>query len=129
MNVNKTTNPVDISVGDVNKTPSTEEELDQIITITDFNVNELEEIIKNHARDIRLDIASQIAGGPRSEAVTNVITLKTVLQLIEAYKDNAIDKVLDELEEKAVTPPGYAEVKVVHLGHIQAARNTLKEKK
>lgn len=49
--------------------PTNEQELD---------INRIEEIIADHNKAMRADIASEIAGGIRSKAITDVITVKAI---------------------------------------------------
>ena len=55
--------------------PTNEQELD---------INRIEGIIADHNRAMRADIASEIAGGTRSKAITNVITVKAITAHINA---------------------------------------------
>ena len=98
---------------------------------SELDMNMIEKIIADHNKAMRTDMASEIVGGTRSKAITDVITVKA----IQAYTNAEIAKVLDRLESTAV----YAEYDkaeddvicgdVVPLDAIQAERAKLKEVK
>ena len=55
--------------------PTNEQELD---------INRIEKIIADHNKDMRTDMASEIVGGTRSKAITDVITVKAIAAYITA---------------------------------------------
>jgi hypothetical protein len=98
--------------------PTNEQELD---------INRIEGIIADHNRAMRADIASEIAGGIRSKAITDVITVKAII----AHTNAEIAKVLDRLEQEQfwAADDQYDAGQVVSLEAIQAERAKLKEVK
>lgn len=46
---------------------------------SELDVNKLEQIIADHNKEMRADMASEITGGTRSKAVTDMITVKAIL--------------------------------------------------
>ena len=45
----------------------------------ELDVNKLEQIIADHNKEMRIDMASEITGGTRSKSITDVITVKAIL--------------------------------------------------
>ena len=45
----------------------------------ELDVNKLEQIIADHNKEMRTDMASEITGGTRSKSITDVITVKAIL--------------------------------------------------
>lgn len=60
------------------------------------DVNQLEAIIRDHNKAMRTDMASEIAGGNRSAAITDVITVKALLH----WHKKELASLLAELPEK-----------------------------
>ena len=48
-------------------------------TQAELDVNKLERIVADHNKEMRADMASEITGGTRSRAITDVITVKAIL--------------------------------------------------
>ena len=66
--------------------PTNEQELD---------INRIEEIIADHNKEMRTDMASEIVGGTRSKAITDVITVKAII----AHTNAEIAKTLDRIDK------------------------------
>ena len=119
----------------------------------ELDVNKLEQIIADHNKEMRTDMASEITGGTRSKAITDVITVKAILdwhnkqvknavvtaednldQYWNKELDKQIEEVLDRLyEEQRIWMHEHSELKLGHatymLSLIQAERAKLKEAK
>ena len=120
----------------------------------ELDVNKLEQIIADHNKEMRTDMASEITGGTRSKAITDVITVKAILDWhnkqvknavataednLDQYWNKELDKqveeVLDRLEKRSDGMPctvrysdGSVErIRIVPLSAIEAERNKLKE--
>jgi hypothetical protein len=73
-----------------NQTPSKDQE--------ELPMNEIERIVANHNKEMRTDMASEIVGGTRSKAITDVITVKAIAKLLAHQKASLIA----EIEEKVI---------------------------
>ena len=62
-------------------------------------LNKIEAIITDHNKAMRTDIASEITGGTRSKAITDVITVKALSQLITSYTKQRELALLERLEK------------------------------
>ena len=58
----------------------------------ELDVNKLERIIADHNKEMRTDMASEITGGTRSKAITDVITVKAVLDWHNKQVEEAMAK-------------------------------------
>ena len=89
------------------------------------NDSELEKQIKKCFTD------TQMAHDEELELFDTDQTIKNISALFIAYKDKAVEAVLDRLEKEchsiAMFPDGTADYEVVPLSAIQAERNKLKE--
>lgn len=93
-----------------------------------LDVNNLEQIIADHNKEMRTDMASEITGGTRSKAITDVITVKAILD----WRNKQVEAVLDRLEqEQDGMYDDYHDlwVDIVPMSAIQAERAKLKEVK
>lgn len=54
---------------------------------SELPMNKIEAIIADHNKAMRTDMASEITGGTRSKAITDVITIKAIAALITQYAD------------------------------------------
>ena len=61
----------------------------------ELDVNKLEQIIADHNKEMRADMASEITGGTRSKSITDVITVKAILD----WNNKQIKEALDRLKE------------------------------
>lgn len=50
--------------------------------VPEIDTNKIERIIADHNKAMREDMASEIVGGSRSKAITDVITVKAILSLL-----------------------------------------------
>ena len=87
--------------------------------IQELNVNKLEQIIADHNKEMRADMASEITGGTRSKAITDVITVKAILD----WHNKQIEEVLDRLDKETERCQDGCWVS------IEDERNKLKESK
>lgn len=53
------------------------------------DTNKIEKIIADHNKAMREDMASEIVGGSRSKAITNIITVGAISQLISSEVEKA----------------------------------------
>ena len=58
----------------------------------ELDVNKLEQIIADHNKEMRTDMASEITGGTRSNAITDVITVKAILDWHNKQVEEAMAK-------------------------------------
>ena len=101
--------------------PTNEQELD---------INRIEGIIADHNRAMRADIASEIAGGTRSKAITNVITVKAITAHINAEIARVLDRLEAQYGETIDNTLGKPiRIKFVSVEAVQAERAKLKEVK
>ena len=57
---------------------------------SELDMNMIEKIIADHNKAMRTDMASEIVGGTRSKAITDVITVKAIAAYITAnYTPNS----------------------------------------
>ena len=63
----------------------------------ELDVNKLEQIIADHNKEMRADMASEITGGTRSKSITDVITVKAILD----WHNKQVEAVLDRLESQS----------------------------
>ena len=97
---------------------------------SELDMNMIEKIIADHNKAMRTDMASEIVGGTRSKAITDVITVKAII----AHTNAEIATVLDRLEaqwgetiDNTLGKP--IRIKFVSVEAIQAERAKLKEVK
>lgn len=58
-----------------------------------INTNQIEAIIRDHNKAMREDMASEMVGGTRSKAITDVITVKAIIALVnEAERRGRLDE-------------------------------------
>ena len=112
----------------------------------ELDVNKLEQIIADHNKEMRTDMASEITGGTRSKAITDVITVKAILDWHNKQVKNAvvtaednldqywnkelnkkIEGMLDRLESTAAYGTDIEEYAEDVLSAIEVERNKLKE--
>ena len=113
----------------------------------ELDVNKLEQIIADHNKEMRVDMASEITGGTRSKSITDVITVKAILDWhnkqvknavvtaednLDQYWNKELDKqiegVLDKLLEHGEDFTTFGDgSRSVAVEYIQAERNKLKE--
>ena len=91
---------------------------------SELDMNMIEKIIADHNKAMRTDMASEIVGGTRSKAITDVITVKAII----AHTNAAIAKVLDRLQHELDGGRTYTSVSLIE-DTIQAERAKLKEVK
>ncbi len=94
----------------------------------ELDVNKLERIIADHNKEMRTDMASEITGGTRSKSITDVITVKAILD----WHNKQTLELLDRLECKGqIVDTRLFKREIVATPHeyIQAERNKLKESK
>ena len=65
----------------------------------ELDVNKLEQIIADHNKEMRIDMASEITGGTRSKAITDVITVKAILDWHNKQVKNAVATAEDNLDQ------------------------------
>ena len=58
----------------------------------ELDVNKLEQIIADHNKEMRADMASEITGGTRSKSITDVITVKAILDWHNKQVEEVIKK-------------------------------------
>ena len=58
----------------------------------ELDVNKLEQIIADHNKEMRIDMASEITGGTRSKSITDVITVKAILDWHNKQVEEAMAK-------------------------------------
>ena len=58
----------------------------------ELDVNKLEQIIADHNKEMRIDMASEITGGTRSKSITDVITVKAILDWHNKQVEEIIKK-------------------------------------
>ena len=95
---------------------------------SELDMNMIEKIIADHNKAMRTDMASEIVGGTRSKAITDVITVKA----ITAHTNAEIARTLDRLTAGiSADIPNYYDQDgwEVAMNHIQAERAKLKELK
>ena len=61
-------------------------------TTQELDVNKLEQIIAYHNKEMRADMASEITGGTRSKSITDVITVKAILDWNNKQIEEAMAK-------------------------------------
>ena len=69
----------------------------------DINVNKLEQIVADHNKAMRTDMASEITGGTRSKSITDVITVRAILdwhnkELANLIAIKELENRIDELD-------------------------------
>ena len=64
---------------------------------TSLDVNKLERIIADHNKDMRTDMASEITGGTRSKAITDVVTVKAILHWHKAEIAKLFEQIRSEV--------------------------------
>lgn len=90
------------------------------------NTQELEQIIADHNKEMRADMASEITGGTRSKAITDVITVKAIL----GWHNKQIEAKLAHISEYAenvisIDENGEFSMKAIPLSLVAAERNKL----
>lgn len=90
----------------------------------ELDVNNLEQIIADHNKEMRTDMASEITGGTRSKAITDVITVKAILD----WHNKQIGAVLDKLIDQQWAFGESDDALAVPTRYIKAERNKLKER-
>ena len=65
----------------------------------ELDVNKLEQIIADHNKEMRADMASEITGGTRSKSITDVITVKAILDWHNKQVKNAVVTAEDNLDQ------------------------------
>ena len=65
----------------------------------ELDVNKLEQIIADHNKEMRIDMASEITGGTRSKSITDVITVKAILDWHNKQVENAVATAEDNLDQ------------------------------
>ena len=95
-------------------------------TTQELDVNKLEQIIAYHNKEMRADMASEITGGTRSKSITDVITVKAILDWNNKQILESLDRLLVEVKQAYDKEGDFLEMAV---DTIQAERNKLKEVK
>ena len=87
----------------------------------ELDVNKLEQIIADHNKEMRTDMASEITGGTRSKAITDVITVKAILD----WHNKQVEEVLDRLIYQQWRFGEADDTLAVPTRYIEAERNKL----
>ena len=92
----------------------------------ELDVNKLEQIIADHNKEMRIDMASEITGGTRSKSITDVITVKAILDWHNKQTSELLDRLVIDTK---LTYDGGGDVLDAVVDFIVDERNKLKEVK